>query len=128
MLAKRPLQGNTHDGNLSAKLLPVTPPNRARSPGPALNGAVSWGLARCHDTDDTNHGSGDTHMILWSVKMTGRRNAKLAAFSVVNENYGSCISSGNRRGPPGLGSPRPRSNLAHPTILLLRLHEAVAGA
>ena len=60
--------------------------------------------------------------------MTGRRNAKLAAFSVANENYGSCISSGKRRGPPGLGSPRPRSNLAHATILLLRLHEAVAGA
>ena len=86
------------------------------------------GLARCHDTDDTNHDSGDTHMILWSVKMTCRPNAKLAAFSVANEIYGSCISSGSRRGPPGLGSPRPRSNLAHPTILLLRLHEAVAGA
>jgi hypothetical protein len=29
---------------------------------------------------------------------------------------------------PGLGSPRARLNLAHPTILLLRLHEAIAGA
>src|SRR6516164_9393781 len=42
MLTKRPLQGNTHDGHLSAKPLPVTPPNRARSPGPALNVAISW--------------------------------------------------------------------------------------
>ena len=101
---------------------------RTEMPGPALNVAASWGLAGCHDTDDTNHGSGDTHKILWSVKMTGRRCAKLAAFSVANENYGSCISSGNRRLSPGLGSPRARSNLAHPTILLLRLQEAVAGA
>jgi hypothetical protein len=103
------------------------PRNRARSPGPAPSSSILGGFARCHDTDDTNHGSGDTHTILWSVKMTGRRNAKLAVFSVANENYGSCISSGNQRGPPGLGSPRPRSNPAHPTILLLRLHEAVAG-
>src|SRR5215470_17726887 len=43
MLTKRPLQGNTHDGDLPAKPLPVTPPNRARSAGPALNVAVSWG-------------------------------------------------------------------------------------
>src|SRR6516225_8255678 len=28
MHTKRPLQGNTHDGDLSAKPLPVTPPNR----------------------------------------------------------------------------------------------------
>src|SRR6516165_2797399 len=32
MLTKRPLQGNTHDGNLSAKPLPVTRPDRAGSP------------------------------------------------------------------------------------------------
>src|SRR6516165_9589665 len=42
MLTKRPLQGNTPRWDLSAKPLPVTPPNRARSPGPALNVAVSW--------------------------------------------------------------------------------------
>jgi hypothetical protein len=29
----------------------------------------SAGLARCHDTDDTNRGSGDTRTIRWIAKM-----------------------------------------------------------
>src|SRR5262245_5682701 len=32
MPTKRPLQGNTHDGNLSAKPLPVTPPKPSPEP------------------------------------------------------------------------------------------------
>jgi hypothetical protein len=33
------------------------------------NVALALGLARCHDTDDTNRGSGDTRKIRWVVKM-----------------------------------------------------------
>jgi hypothetical protein len=32
-------------------------------------GVSAWGLARCHDTDDTNRGAGDTRTIRWMVKM-----------------------------------------------------------
>src|SRR6516225_3728705 len=43
MLTKRPLQGNTHDGDLSAGPPPVHAPEPRRTPEPALNIAVSWG-------------------------------------------------------------------------------------
>jgi hypothetical protein len=33
------------------------------------HGVSRWGLARCHDTDDTNRSSGDTRTIRWKVKI-----------------------------------------------------------
>jgi hypothetical protein len=33
------------------------------------HGVSVWRLARCHDTDDTNRGCGDTRTIRWMVKM-----------------------------------------------------------
>jgi hypothetical protein len=63
-------------------------------------------------------------MILWSVKMIDCRNAKLAAFSVANENYGRVHLFW---GAPGLGLPRPPIKPGTSNYFTA-LAEGVAGA
>ena len=42
-------------------------------------GVSAWGLAQCHDTDDTNRGSGDTRTIRWMVKMARSETFQMSA-------------------------------------------------
>ena len=86
-------------------------------------GVSAWGLAQCRDTDDTNCGSGDTRTIRWMVKMARSETFQMSidcprtpaavrmaardcadrASSVAKEDYGSCISLGNRPRAAGCG-------------------------
>ena len=101
-------------------------------------GVSAWGLARCHDTDDTNRGFGDTRTIRWMVKIARSETFQMSidwsperrpavrmavrdcadrASSVANEDYGSCPRSRLETDyePPAMGSPQPsftRPNLA----------------
>jgi hypothetical protein len=83
---------------------PVTPYVRTRllSCGPChlsaeTNVALLQGGARCHDTDDTNRGSGDTRAIRWTVRIALSETFQMSliscpdcASSVANENCGTC--------------------------------------
>ena len=101
--------------------------------------SLRLGLARCHDTEDTNRDAGDTRTIRWSViialsetfqmSLIGRqkdaryRNGRHETVqpSVANENYGNCISLGDGSRAPGgdAATVVHPANLPHPSSLLL---------
>jgi hypothetical protein len=85
-------------------------------------GASAWGLARCHDTDDTNRGSGDTRTIHWTVKMACSETFQMSLIggpSDVYRNGGTrlCRPSLLRRERETDLKPFTRSTLAHPSII-----------
>jgi hypothetical protein len=107
MLTKRPVQANMHDV-ICQQSRCVSPHRTKHEARTYLHGAVGWRLARCHDTDDTNHASGDTRTIRWTAKMIGRRTAswqpspsrtRIMAATPLLETDGNCRVSDRRSGP-----------------------------
>ena len=69
------------------------------------------GLRGCHDTDNTNRGSGDTRTIRWMVKMARSETCQMSLICRPND-------ARYQNGAPAVGSPQlsfTHSTLAHPS-------------
>src|SRR6516164_4288622 len=106
MLTKRPLQGNTHDGDLSAKPLPVTPPNRDARACPERCGILgAGGLARYgrykarlwRHTHDTLVSQNDRSPVCQAGSLLRREREFMAAASLLETDGYRRVS--DRRGP-----------------------------